>query len=362
VSDQHTVPESPAGRVYPRTGQDWAAWLHETAQGRRAGGRRPVVVDADAVWVALMHLARQQGFTVERGHCADAEGFSTWRDRRIRIRPDATSARAVAALAHQLGHVLLHGEVARLERSGTVPCSGIRKIEADSVAWLVSAHLGMGEPWPGFPPVASWAGSDPRARPAATVDDVTARVLAAAAAVGEFLDSADVAGAHAAVARGGGREQLDQRTGMLVSVADVAQANEAAAGFFRQHVAASWVPDYLAGRGLSPAVQRQWGAGYASAAWDALTRHLRAAGYSDTVIEAAGLAYRSQTGTLIDFFGGPLGNRVMLPIRSPDGTIIAFIGRAADRAVRSGSATKYLNSPATVLAPASLASGPAARL
>ena len=102
-------------------------------------------------------------------------------------------------------------------------------------------------------------------------------------------------------------------------------------------------PARLTHRGLGPAIQQDWLAGYAPAGWDALTRHLRAAEYSETVIEAAGLARRSRRGTLIDAFR----DRAMLPIHSPDGTIIAFIGRAPSHA---GPGTpKYLNSPSTAL-------------
>jgi DNA primase catalytic core len=105
----------------------------------------------------------------------------------------------------------------------------------------------------------------------------------------------------------------------------------------------SWVPDYLASRELSAAAQDLWLAGYAPAAWDALTSHLRTAGYSDAVIEASGLARRSRRGTLIDTFR----DRALLPIRSADGTIIAFIGRAPDHTDLN--VPKYLNSPSTAL-------------
>jgi DNA primase len=125
--------------------------------------------------------------------------------------------------------------------------------------------------------------------------------------------------------------------------AEVARVHDSAAQFFRSEMAGSWVPDYLAGRGLTTAVQEHWQAGHAPAAWDALTRHLRAAGYPDTLLEAAGLARRSRRGTLIDTFR----DRAMLPIRSAEGTIIAFIGRAAPHA--GPGVPKYLNSPATSL-------------
>jgi DNA primase len=286
-----------------------------------------------------------RGFSVERGHCADAEGFTTWRGRRIRIRPDVTASRAVAALAHQVGHVLLHGEIARLERSGSVPCTGVHQVEADSVAYLAIGYADAGAAQVDFPDVARWAGSDPRARPGQAVEDVTARVVAAAAVVIERMNAAS--GTPAQPAPGGVTDRRglpDQRTGRLVSLDEVRMACEAAVVFFRDRVPRSWVPGYLARRGMDAAIQQQWQAGYAPAQWDALTRHLRAAGHSDVVIEAAGLASRSQHGGLIDVFR----DRFMLPIRSEDGAVVAFIGRATDRAVGPGN-PKYLNSPATVL-------------
>ena len=84
-----------------------------------------------------------------------------------------TPAQAITALAHQLGHVLLHGQIARLDPGGTVPAAGLRKVEADSVAYLVAAHLGIDTAAIAFPYVSSWAGTDPRARPAATVETVS---------------------------------------------------------------------------------------------------------------------------------------------------------------------------------------------
>src|SRR5215470_6177918 len=89
-------------------------------------------------------------------------------------------------------------------------------------------------------------------------------------------------------------------------------------------MAGSWAPAYLARRGFGPAVQQRWHAGYAPASRQALTRHLRAAGYRDALIVAAGLARRSRYGELSDVFR----DRVMFPICSPRGAVIGFIGRA----------------------------------
>jgi DNA primase len=205
--------------------------------------------------------------------------------------------------------------------------------------------------------VASWAGTDPRARPAATAQAVTARILAATATITTRLDAAGLTGDRLKVAdlarsrpRAAQPAAPDGAATLLIAgqragppVSEVARVHDSAAQFFRSQMPGSWVPGYLASRGLSPAVQDHWLAGHAPDAWDALTRHLRAAGYPDTLLQAAGLARRSRRGTLIDTFR----DRAMLPIRSADGTIIAFIGRAAPHAGLD--VPKYLNSPATSL-------------
>jgi len=129
----------------------------------------------------------------------------------------------------------------------------------------------------------------------------------------------------------------------LAPAEELVRVHEAAARFFRSQLPGSWVPGYLTGRGFRPAVQEHWRAGYAPAGWDTLTRHLRRAGYPDTLIEAAGLARRSRRGTLIDTFR----DRAVLPIRSAGGSIVAFIGRAAADA--GPGVPKYVNSPRTAL-------------
>ena len=144
-----------------------------------------------------------------------------------------------------------------------------------------------------------------------------------------------------------GGETGGLRRGPALAVAaesDLVAVGRAAEEFFRSSLPGSWVPGYLTRRGFEPRVQLRWHAGYAPASWVALTRHLRALGFTDLVIQAAGLARRSRRGTLIDTFR----DRAMLPIRATDGgMVVAFIGRAADGA-RPGT-PKYLNSPRTAL-------------
>jgi DNA primase len=279
----------------------------------------------------LVHLVRRAGFAVQRSDCAGAEGFTTWRNRQIRICPEASPGHAVLALAHQLAHVLLHGRIAHLEPSKTVSCHGTRRVEADSVAFLVGVHLGIDPGFITFPNVSSWAGTDPRARPGATVQAVGDRVADAAARIISRLD-----------------EALPRGTGALPDRApvprdDLVRIHQHAARYFQSQLAGSWVPGYLAGRGFSPELLAHWQVGYAPAGWFTLTGHLRTIGYGDDLIEAAGLGRRSARGMLIDTFR----DRAMLPIRSASGTVVAFISRAAKNA--GDGVPKYLNSPATSL-------------
>ena len=331
-----TARASAASPESARAALDWAGWLRRVYRSPPPG-EPPSTGHAEVVWTALTYLARREGFTVERANCAGTDGFTAWRNRRIRIRPDITSAQAVIALAHQLGHVLLHGEIAKLEPSGTPPCTGIRKVEADSVTYLIATLTGFDATAITFPHPSSWAGSDPRAHPAATIKVVTARILTATTTVTAVLDNAGVTREQSAATR----QRATQLAGPVVPAEEITRAHDSAAAFYCTQMADSWVPGYLASRGLSPDIQEHWQTGYAPAAWDALANHLRAGGHRDAVIEAAGLARRSRRGTLIDTFR----DRAMLPIRSAEGTIVAFIGRAAHHA--AAGTPKYLNSPST---------------
>jgi DNA primase len=346
-----TVPGPGApGQAAPlRSGQDWAQWLRQAHAARFPPTAGPA--DGRTVSIALaalVHLARRHGFAVDRTSSGASQGITTWHDRRIRVPAGTTPEQAVTALAHQLGHVLQHAEIARLSPSGTVPCDGLRKVEADSVAYLTATTLGIDTTAIAFPHIPSWAGTDPRAHPVATIQTATTRILAVAATITTHLHAQlSPASQHGRPAH---TTTPEPPRGHLPSVTappppdeDIAQVNLAAQAFFQSKLPGSWVPGYLTARGFSDDTQRHWQAGHAPASWDALTRHLRALGFSDQILTTSGLARTSRRGTLIDAFR----NRAMLPVRSGDGTVIAFIGRAPDQ-VPTG-VPKYLNSPQTSL-------------
>jgi len=117
-------------------------------------------------------------------------------------------------------------------------------------------------------------------------------------------------------------------------------ANAAAQQYYRDQAPTSWVPGYIAGRGLDPEPF-----GYAPNKYTALADHLRQAGFTDTELVAAGLVKYSERGQIIDRFR----DRAVLPITTPDGQVAAFIGRINPDHVDRGDYTtaKYLNGPTT---------------
>ncbi len=99
---------------------------------------------------------------------------------------------------------------------------------------------------------------------------------------------------------------------------------------------------YALGRGLRTETLRRFGIGYAPDAWDALVQHLRQHGFHDVVLEEAGLASRSERGTLYDRFR----HRLVFPVYDTIGRVVGF----GARRLREEEVTpKYLNSPATLV-------------
>lgn len=96
---------------------------------------------------------------------------------------------------------------------------------------------------------------------------------------------------------------------------------------------------YFKARGLEDENITSFGLGWAPSGKDELLQAARAAGYKDEYLLDSGLIVKREDGTLADKFR----ERVMFPIHSISGRVIAFSGRA----LRSDNPAKYLNSPDT---------------
>jgi hypothetical protein len=142
------------------------------------------------LWEALTWLARREGFAAEREFCGGADSMTNWSPPLIRVRPGLSDTAAAWALAHELGHVLMHSTAARAPYATTAQCRGVHKVEADSVAFIVATRFGLDTTGRTWPQVASWAGSDLRARPEAAIRATGDRITAAAASIIAHLDIA----------------------------------------------------------------------------------------------------------------------------------------------------------------------------
>lgn len=100
--------------------------------------------------------------------------------------------------------------------------------------------------------------------------------------------------------------------------------------------------EYLARRGVSPAMAEEFGLGLSDRAGQGLTRKLQQEGFSQDQLLQSGLVGRRESdGSFYDRFRG----RLMFPIQNEQGKIIAYGGRA----LNDDDQPKYLNSPETEL-------------
>ncbi|HCC57360.1 MAG TPA: DNA primase [Solibacterales bacterium] len=97
--------------------------------------------------------------------------------------------------------------------------------------------------------------------------------------------------------------------------------------------------DYLKRRGVGEAACDQFGLGLALKGGSRLVQRFQKEGFTPEEIETSGLGLRREEGGLYDRFRG----RLMFPIHSESGKIIAFGGRALEPEDQP----KYLNSPET---------------
>ena len=96
--------------------------------------------------------------------------------------------------------------------------------------------------------------------------------------------------------------------------------------------------DYFLNRGMSIETVKRFGLGYSLDSWNSMLYYLKKKGFKEELILEAGLAVKSQKGTVYDRFR----NRVMFPVFDYRGKVIGFGGRVLD-----DSKPKYLNSPET---------------
>jgi DNA primase len=134
-------------------------------------------------------------------------------------------------------------------------------------------------------------------------------------------------------------------SGPSVNRSRLVAANALAAQFFQEQLNtspdAAHGRDLLTKRGFDKDACTIFGVGYAPDSWDALTKHLRSAGYSIEELELAGLSKMGERGPIDKF-----RNRLTWPIRDISGDVVGFGARklASDE---QDQGPKYLNTSET---------------
>jgi DNA primase catalytic core len=139
---------------------------------------RQLVGDLPRQWDQLVEMITGAGFTLGFDDPAvldGANGITHWDRRHVTLRNDLSGAQRFKTAAHELGHIRLHDP-----HGGTRPaCRGVVEVEAESVAYIVSASAGIDTATYSLPYVAAWAKGDTAvvARTAQRVIDCARSIL-----------------------------------------------------------------------------------------------------------------------------------------------------------------------------------------
>ena len=100
---------------------------------------------------------------------------------------------------------------------------------------------------------------------------------------------------------------------------------------------------YFRSRGLEDSTIEKYGLGWAPKGGSVFSREALAKGYKEEFLTATGVSIKRNDGSLIDKFY----DRVMFPIHSVSGRVIAFGGRTLRSDYKTANIGKYVNSPET---------------
>ncbi len=154
---------------------------------------RPKLLEGEAprgLWEGLAEQVKAAGFDLvdvaSASQIHGSNGVTNYLAHTVTVRSDMDAAARVKTLAHELGHVLMHGSdnpEARQHR-------GIGEVEAESVALMIGAAHGMDTSGYTIPYVSGWAGQVEGREPAEVVKATGERVRMVALKILDQLDTA----------------------------------------------------------------------------------------------------------------------------------------------------------------------------
>ncbi|MEX2652087.1 MAG: toprim domain-containing protein [Acidimicrobiia bacterium] len=297
--------------------------------------------DLPAQWEKVDALIREAGFGLQVGdldQLGEANGITDWQHRDVVVRASLPGAQRFKTAVHELAHIRLHEP----SSDGRPSCRGIVEVEAESVAYMVCAALGINSAGYSLPYVASWSGGD---------------VTKVAATANRVIGCARQVLTHIEQERQLEREPATGRS--LVEVRDLAtdesprdhpthrsdleEVVTAATAHYQQQLrepTGAAAVEFLRNRGIGEEAVERWQLGFGPDSWQSLTTALRRHGFKDDLLVEAGVVGQSRQGRLYDL----MRNRVIFPVLDWQGTPGGFAGRLV-----AGDGPKYLNTPETEL-------------
>lgn len=150
-------------------------WDESQTDGEPIPDVRPQLLVGDdpaQLWAGLASQLDACGYTVSRGDCGGANGFTDFLAREVMVRDDVDELQAAKTLCHETAHALLHDP-------SQEPVGRARaEVEAESVAYIVCQLAGLATTEYSLPYVARWSRGD-----VALITATTERVLATARTV-----------------------------------------------------------------------------------------------------------------------------------------------------------------------------------
>lgn len=190
--------------------------IPETPQPTLLAGVAP-----EGLWDGLADQITARGFELrlvsDARAIGGANGLTDFLTRAVSVRMDMDDAAQVKTLAHELGHVMLHGtdHPGQPGHSGSTADAtlhrGVAEVEAESVALMVGAAHGLDTSAYTVPYVATWATTVPGHNPVEVVQGTAERVRGAALTILDHLDTRQVGGGDPP---GLERPRLGRRTGL----------------------------------------------------------------------------------------------------------------------------------------------------
>ncbi|NDL56559.1 hypothetical protein [Phytoactinopolyspora mesophila] len=155
-------PWTPASRCatptpWPRYANPRTTTYYDRARGHRSRWSWRVAAPA-GLWEGLAAQVQAHGFQLvdadDTGQLGSTEGVTSFRDRTVTIRADRSNASRVKTLAYELAHIALGHEVRRADVH-----RGVREVEAEAEAMMVTACYGLEFSSDAVPYVAGWPSS-----------------------------------------------------------------------------------------------------------------------------------------------------------------------------------------------------------